>query len=311
VAVKQELRHCYGQALVEVGRENEKVVALDADLRGSTMSSLFRQDFPERFFEVGIAEQNMVGLAAGLALTGWIPVVNTFAVFATGRAFEQIRQSVALPRLNIKIGGSSCGLTDTGDGATHQSIEDIAIMRALPNMTVLSPADGIEAKQAVKAMFEVDGPVYIRIGRIEVPNLYGDDYRFELGKAVTMREGSDVTLVATGTMVALALEAAETLAKEGISARVLNVHTIKPLDKEAILAAAEETKGIVTIEEHSVIGGLGSAVAEVVSEKGGAPVRRLGVQDVFGQSSNSYEELLAVYGLTAENICATAKGLLE
>ncbi|MGI6037205.1 MAG: transketolase family protein [Limnochordia bacterium] len=311
MAVKQELRHCYGQALVEVGRENEKVVALDADLRGSTMSSLFRQDFPERFFEVGIAEQNMVGLAAGLALTGWIPVVNTFAVFATGRAFEQIRQSVALPRLNIKIGGSSCGLTDTGDGATHQSIEDIAIMRALPNMTVLSPADGIEAKQAVKAMFEVDGPVYIRIGRIEVPNLYGDDYRFELGKAVTMREGSDVTLVATGTMVALALEAAETLAKEGISARVLNVHTIKPLDKEAILAAAEETKGIVTIEEHSVIGGLGSAVAEVVSEKGGAPVRRLGVQDVFGQSSNSYEELLAVYGLTAENICATAKGLLE
>jgi len=213
--------------------------------------------------------------------------------------------------LNVKIGGSSAGLTDTGDGATHQSIADLAIMRALPNMTVLSPADGIEMKGAVKAMLEVDGPVYIRVGRIAAPTLYDEEYKFELGKIVVMRPGKDVTLAATGTMVHVALEAAELLAKDGIDARVLNVHTIKPLDEEAILAAARETAGIVTVEEHNIIGGLGSAVAEVVSAAGGGPVVRVGVEDVFGQSANSYEELLAAYGLTPANVRAKAQSLLQ
>jgi transketolase len=311
VADKLELRECYGQALVEAGRENERIVLVEADLRKSTMGELFRQEFPERLFEVGIAEQNMIGMAAGLALTGWTAVANSFAVFASGRAFEQIRQSVALPRLNVKIGGSSAGLTDTGDGATHQSIADLAIMRSLPNMTVLSPADGIEMKQAVKAMLELDGPVYIRVGRIAAPTLYDEDYKFELGKIVVMRPGKDVTLAATGTMVAVALEAAELLAKEGIDARVLNVHTLKPLDEEAILAAARETAGIVTVEEHNIIGGLGSAVAEVVSAAGAGSVVRVGVEDVFGQSANSYEELLAAYGLTPENVRSKARSLLQ
>ncbi|MGI6558297.1 MAG: transketolase family protein [Limnochordia bacterium] len=311
MADKLELRECYGQALVEAGRENERIVLVEADLRKSTMGELFRQEFPERLFEVGIAEQNMIGMAAGLALTGWTAVANSFAVFASGRAFEQIRQSVALPRLNVKIGGSSAGLTDTGDGATHQSIADLAIMRSLPNMTVLSPADGIEMKQAVKAMLELDGPVYIRVGRIAAPTLYDEDYKFELGKIVVMRPGKDVTLAATGTMVAVALEAAELLAKEGIDARVLNVHTLKPLDEEAILAAARETAGIVTVEEHNIIGGLGSAVAEVVSAAGAGSVVRVGVEDVFGQSANSYEELLAAYGLTPENVRSKARSLLQ
>ena len=311
MADKLELRECYGQALVEAGRENERIVLVEADLRKSTMGELFRQEFPERLFEVGIAEQNMIGMAAGLALTGWTAVANSFAVFASGRAVEQIRQSVALPRLNVKIGGSSAGLTDTGDGATHQSIADLAIMRSLPNMTVLSPADGIEMKQAVKAMLELDGPVYIRVGRIAAPTLYDEDYKFELGKIVVMRPGKDVTLAATGTMVAVALEAAELLAKEGIDARVLNVHTLKPLDEEAILAAARETAGIVTVEEHNIIGGLGSAVAEVVSAAGAGSVVRVGVEDVFGQSANSYEELLAAYGLTPENVRSKARSLLQ
>lgn len=311
MADKMEMRECYGQALVEAGRENEKIVVLEADLRKSTMGELFRQEFPERLFEVGIAEQNMIGMAAGFALTGWTAVANSFAVFASGRAFEQIRQSIALPRLNVKIGGSSGGLTDTGDGATHQSIADLAIMRSLPNMTVLCPADGIETKQAVQAMLELDGPVYIRIGRIEAPTLYDEDYKFELGKIVVMRPGADVTLAAAGTMVGVALEAAKLLAKDGIDARVLNVHTLKPLDEGAILAAARETAGIVTVEEHNIIGGLGSAVAEVVSAAGGGPVVRVGVADVFGQSSNCYEELLAAYGLTPENVRSKARSLLQ
>lgn len=311
MADKLEMRQCYGQALVEAGRENEKIVVLEADLRKSTMGELFRQEFPERLFEVGIAEQNMIGMAAGFALTGWTAVANSFAVFASGRAFEQIRQSIALPRLNVKIGGSSGGLTDTGDGATHQSIADLAIMRSLPNMTVLCPADGIETKQAVQAMLELDGPVYIRIGRIEAPTLYDEDYKFELGKIVVMRPGADVTLAAAGTMVGVALEAAKLLAKDGIDARVLNVHTLKPLDEGAILAAARETAGIVTVEEHNIIGGLGSAVAEVVSAADGGPVVRVGVADVFGQSSNCYEELLAAYGLTPENVRSKARSLLQ
>lgn len=311
MADKMEMRECYGQALVEAGRENEKIVVLEADLRKSTMGELFRQEFPERLFEVGIAEQNMIGMAAGFALTGWTAVANSFAVFASGRAFEQIRQSIALPRLNVKIGGSSGGLTDTGDGATHQSIADLAIMRSLPNMTVLCPADGIETKQAVQAMLELDGPVYIRIGRIEAPTLYDEDYKFELGKIVVMRPGADVTLAAAGTMVGVALEAAKLLAKDGIDARVLNVHTLKPLDEGAILAAARETAGIVTVEEHNIIGGLGSAVAEVVSAADGGPVVRVGVADVFGQSSNCYEELLAAYGLTPENVRSKARSLLQ
>jgi transketolase len=299
-------RDAYGEALVELGRENPDVVVLDADLAKSTKTIEFARHFPERFFDMGIAEQNMIGTAAGLAAAGKIPFCSTFAIFATGRAFEIIRNSVAYSRLNVKIAASHAGVTVGEDGGSHQSVEDIALMRSLPNMTVLVPADAVETRAAVRAAAQIQGPVYIRLGRPGVPVLHGDDFHFEPGRAVTMREGNDATIIATGVMVAAALEAAGLLEQEGIGVRVVNMHTIKPLDEEAVIAAARETGVIVTAEEHSVIGGLGGAVAEAVCARHPVPVYRVGVPDVFGESGKP-GELLEKYGLTAAHLAARVR----
>lgn len=294
-------RDAYGKALVKLGAQNANVVVLDADLSKSTKTHDFMKNYPERFFNMGIAEQNLMGTAAGLAASGKVAFASTFAVFATGRAFEQIRNSIAYTKLNVKIAATHAGLTVGEDGASHQSIADIAVMRALPNMTVIVPADGIEAEKAVLAAAEMDGPVYIRLGRSAVPVLYDEGYVFQVGQASLLRKGNDVTIMACGIMTAEALKAAEELAKEGISARVLNVSSIKPLDTAAITAAAKETGAIVTAEEHSIIGGLGSAVAEALVENTPVPMVRVGVQDTFGESGKP-QELLEKYGLTARNI---------
>ncbi|SHI55023.1 transketolase family protein [Desulfofundulus thermosubterraneus] len=299
-------RDAYGKALVELGRENPDVVVLDADLAKSTKTIEFAKHFPERFFDMGIAEQNMMGTAAGLAAAGKIPFCSTFAIFATGRAFEIIRNSVAYSRLNVKIAASHAGITVGEDGGSHQSVEDIALMRSLPNMTVLVPADAVETRAAVRAAAQIQGPVYIRLGRPGVPVLHEDDFHFEPGRAVTMREGNDATIIATGIMVAAALEAAGMLEQEGIRVRVVNMHTIKPLDEEAVIAAARETGVIVTAEEHSVIGGLGGAVAEAVCAHHPVPVCRVGVPDVFGESGKP-GELLEKYGLTAAHLAAKVR----
>ncbi|MDQ0285118.1 transketolase [Desulfofundulus luciae] len=299
-------RDAYGEALVELGRENPDVVVLDADLAKSTKTIGFAKYFPERFFDMGIAEQNMIGTAAGLAAAGKIPFCSTFAIFATGRAFEIIRNSVAYSRLNVKIAASHAGITVGEDGGSHQSVEDIALMRSLPNMTVFVPADAVETRAAVRAAVQIQGPVYIRLGRPGVPVLHGDDFHFEPGRAVTMREGNDATIIATGIMVATALEAAGLLEQEGIRVRVVNMHTIKPLDEEAVIAAARETGVIVTAEEHSVIGGLGGAVAETVCARHPVPVYRVGVPDVFGESGKP-GELLEKYGLTAAHLAARVR----
>ncbi|MEW5898069.1 MAG: transketolase family protein [Bacillota bacterium] len=299
-------REAYGEALVELGRENPDVVVLDADLSKSTKTINFKKHFPERFFNMGIAEQNMLGTAAGLAAAGKIPFCSTFAVFAPGRSFDQLRNSIAYPKLNVKIGASHAGITVGEDGATHQSVEDIALVRAVPNMTVFVPADAVETKKVVMAAAEIKGPVYIRLGRAAVPVLHGEDFVFEPGKAVIMREGGDAAIIATGVMVAEALAAAEELSREGISVRVLNIHTIKPLDTEAIISAAKETGAIVTAEEHSVIGGLGSAVAETVCEHYPVPVYRVGIPDVFGESGKP-GELMEKYGLTARHLAAAVR----
>ncbi len=299
-------REAYGEALVELGRENPDVVVLDADLSKSTKTINFKKHFPERFFNLGIAEQNMLGTAAGLAAAGKIPFCSTFAVFAPGRCFDQLRNSIAYPKLNVKIGASHAGITVGEDGATHQSVEDIALVRAVPNLTVFVPADAVETKKAVMAAAEIKGPVYIRLGRAAVPVLHGEDFVFEPGKAVVMREGGDAAIIAAGVMVAEALAAAEELSREGISVRVLNIHTIKPLDKEAIISAAKETGAIVTAEEHSVIGGLGSAVAETVGEHYPVPVFRVGIPDVFGESGKP-GELMEKYGLKARHLAAAVR----
>ncbi len=299
-------RDAYGKALVELGRENPDVVVLDADLAKSTKTIEFAKHFPERFFDMGIAEQNMIGTAAGLAAAGKIPFCSTFAIFATGRAFEIIRNSVAYSRLNVKIAASHAGITVGEDGGSHQSVEDIALMRSLPNMTVLVPADAVETRAAVRAAAQIQGPVYIRLGRPGVPVLHGDDFHFEPGRAVVMREGDDATIIATGIMVATALEAAGLLEQEGIGVRVVNMHTIKPLDEEAVIAAARETGVIVTAEEHSVIGGLGGAVAEAVCACHPVPVYRVGLPDVFGESGKP-GELLEKYGLTAAHLAARVR----
>ncbi|WP_027717662.1 transketolase family protein [Desulfovirgula thermocuniculi] len=300
-------RDAYGEALVELGKENPRVVVLDADLSKSTKTVEFKKRFPERFFNLGIAEQNLVGTAAGLAAAGKIPFCSTFAVFAAGRAFEQVRNSVAYSRLNVKIAATHAGITVGEDGGSHQAVEDIALMRVLPNMTVFVPADAWETRAAVRAAAEIAGPVYIRLGRPKVPVLHeGGCADFVPGRAMLMREGRDATVIACGIMVAAALEAAGELAAEGLSVRVLNMHTIKPLDVEAVLAAARETGAIVTAEEHSVIGGLGGAVAEVVCEHHPVPVLRVGLPDVFGESGTP-EELLQKYGLTAQNIAAKVR----
>ncbi len=304
--IKKATREAYGEALAELGKINENVVVLDADLSGSTKTSVFKKAFPERHFNVGIAEADLVGTAAGLAASGKIAFASTFAMFAAGRAFEQIRNTVAYPKLNVKIAPTHAGISVGEDGASHQSVEDIALMRSIPGMVVLSPADAVETKKMVFAAAEYDGPVYIRMGRLGVPVLFDDNYDFQIGIANTLRDGKDVTIAATGLMVAEAVKAAEELEKEGISVRVINVGTIKPLDGEAILKAAQETKFIVTAEEHSVIGGLGSAVSEFLSEVHPTKVKKVGIYDKFGQSGTG-EELLQKYELTAEKLISVIK----
>ncbi|MGI9952200.1 transketolase family protein [Moorellaceae bacterium AZ2] len=306
---KVATREAYGRALVELGRQDERVVVLDADLSKSTKTEYFAQEFPHRFFNMGIAEQNLMGTAAGLALCGKIPFASTFAVFATGRAFEQVRNSIAYPRLNVKIAASHAGITVGEDGASHQSVEDIALMRALPNMTVIVPADAVETRQAVFAAAQHEGPVYIRLGRMSVPVIYDEDYRFQIGKAHWLRRGRDATILACGYMVALALEAARRLEVAGLSVGVLNVSTVKPLDREAVLAAARESGALVTAEEHSIIGGLGSAVAEVLAEECPVPLRRVGLRDTFGESG-APEDLLQRYGLSVPDIEKSVKEVL-
>ena len=302
-------RDAYGEALAELGAVNENIVVLEADLSKSTKTSDFKKVYPERHFNMGIAEQNMLGVAAGFAAAGKIPFASSFAVFATGRAYDQIRNSIAYPNLNVKIAATHAGLTVGEDGGSHQMLEDIALMRALPNMTVIVPADGIETKQAVKAAAEYEGPVYIRMGRPKVPVLFDENYTFEIGKGVMLKEGTDVTLVGTGIMVSKAVEAAELLAAEGISAAVVNISTIKPLDAELIIAQAQKTGAIVTCEEHNIYGGLGSAVAEVLVENCPVPMARVGVADKFGESGLP-DELLEKYGLSAANIAAQAKAVI-
>ncbi len=302
-------RDAYGEALKELGGLNNNVVVLDADLSGSTKTSVFAKAYPDRFFNVGIAEQNLMGTAAGLSTAGKIPFASTFAMFATGRAFEIIRNSICYPKLNVKIAATHAGLTVGEDGATHQALEDISLMRSLPNMVVLSPADAIETKQCIIKAAEHNGPVYIRLGRAKVPVIFDENYRFEIGKGVELKEGKDISIIATGVMVAKALEAAEKLAEEGISARVINMASIKPIDEEIIVKAAKETKAIITVEEHSIIGGLGSAVAEVVSENHPTRVTRIGTMDTFGESGDG-NKLLDKYGLNVENIIEKAKKLI-
>ena len=305
--IKTATRDAYGKALVELGGINDKIVVLDADLAAATKTGMFKKAYPDRFFDSGIAESNMMGVAAGLATTGYTVFASTFAMFAAGRAYEQVRNSIAYPHLNVKIGATHAGISVGEDGASHQCCEDFALMRSIPGMTVICPADDIEARAAVFAAAEYEGPVYMRFGRLAVPRIFDESYKFELGKAVTLREGSDVTIIATGLMVNEAIEAAKALADEGISAEVINIHTIKPLDKEAIIRSAAKTGAVVTAEEHSIIGGLGGAVAEALCESGKpVPVVRLGVNDVFGRSGPALE-LLHIYGLDAQNIVAKAK----
>ncbi|HCC35876.1 MAG TPA: transketolase, partial [Ruminococcaceae bacterium] len=296
----------YGQALVELGGKRADLIVLDADLSAATKTGVFKKAYPEKFVNVGIAEQNMMGIASGLAATGKLVFASSFAMFAAGRAFEQVRNSIAYPKLNVKIGATHAGISVGEDGATHQCCEDIALMRSIPGMTVINPADYTEAKAAVHAAAEIDGPVYLRFGRLAVPILFEGTYKYEIGKGVTIRDGGDVTIVATGLMVAMALQAASALRKDGISARVINIHTIKPLDEAIILKAAKETGAVVTAEEHSVIGGLGGAVCELLGEKCPVPVLRVGVEDTFGYSGPAIE-LLKLFGLTVENIVAKAK----
>lgn len=302
-------RDAYGQTLAELGAENKNIVVLDADLSGSTKTSVFAKKFPERFFNMGIAEANMVGTAAGLAAAGKIPFVSTFAIFAAGRAWEQIRQSVAYPKANVKIVPTHGGITVGEDGGSHQSVEDIALMRAIPNMTVIVPADAVETRKAIRAAAEYNGPVYVRLGRNKVPAIFPEDYYFEIGKGSEVAPGTDMTFVTTGIMTGQAVKAAELLGKEGISARIVHIATIKPLDKEIIMKAAEETGAIVTAEEHSIIGGLGGAVAEFLAENRPTPIKRVGVRDRFGTSGKA-EELIKYFGLTPEDLVEAAREAL-
>lgn len=304
-------REAYGKALAALANTNENVVVLDADLSKSTKTADFKAVAPERFFNMGIAEGNMMGVAAGLSTCGKVPFVSTFAMFAAGRAFEQIRNSICYPKLNVKVCATHAGLTVGEDGASHQAIEDISLMRGVPNMVVINPADDIETEAAIKAVAQMEGPCYVRLGRMAVSRVNDEtNYNFVIGKGITLAEGNDVAIIATGIMVEAALEAKEELAKEGINARVINIHTIKPIDEELIIKAAKETGVIVTAEEHSVIGGLGSAVAEVVSENCPVPVLRVGVKDTFGESGKP-NELLEKYGLTSNDIVNKVKKALE
>ena len=299
---KVATRQSYGEALIELGKEHENLVVLDADLAAATQTGKFKAVFPERHIDCGIAESNMIGIAAGLAATGKVPFASTFAMFAAGRAFEQVRNSVGYPHLNVKIGATHAGISVGEDGATHQCNEDIALMRTIPGMTVINPADDIEAKAAVKAAYEMDGPVYLRFGRLAVPVINDNpDYKFEIGKGVVLKEGKDVAIIATGLCVNSALEAAEKLAADGIDAMIVNIHTIKPIDEELIVEAAKKCGKVVTVEEHSVIGGLGSAVCDVLSEKLPTPVKKIGVYDVFGESGPAVK-LLEKYKLDGQGV---------
>ena len=303
---KVATRAAFGNALVELGAKRDDFVVLDADLAAATQTGMFKKAYPDRFYDCGIAEADMIGIAAGIAATGKKVVCSSFAMFAAGRAFEQIRNSVGYPHLNVIIGATHAGISVGEDGATHQCCEDIALMRTIPGMTVINPADETEAKKAVEAAFELDGPVYMRFGRLAVPVIFGDVYKFEVGKSVELIEGNDVTIIASGLMVSEALEAYELLKNDGINARIINMHTIKPLDNEAVIKAAKETGAIVTAEEHSVIGGLGSAVSELLCEEYPVPVLKLGVYDTFGHSGPA-PKLLDEFGLRAVNIAEKAK----
>lgn len=310
IGEKIATREAYGHTLAELG-EGSDFVVLDADLAEATKTIYFAKAFPERFFDCGIAEGNMIGIAAGLAAAGKTVVASSFAMFAAGRAFEQIRNSVAYPALNVKVAATHAGITVGEDGATHQCLEDLAIMRVIPGMTVINPADAVEAAQALETAINTDGPFYLRFGRYAVPVIHDQEsYKFELGKGEILREGTDVTIIATGLMVSMALTAADTLAAEGISARVINIHTIKPLDTAIIESAARETGALVTAEEHNIIGGLGSAVAEAVAEIYPVPVLRVGVEDKFGRSGK-VPPLLEMYGLTPANIAAKARAAIK
>ena len=303
-------RESYGHALVELGKEHEDLVVLDADLAAATKTAMFKKEFPERHVDCGIAECNMIGIAAGIAATGRVPFASSFAMFTAGRAFEQVRNSVGYPHLNVKIGATHAGISVGEDGATHQCNEDIALMRTIPGMVVINPSDDVEARAAVRAAYEYQGPVYLRFGRLAVPVINDrPDYRFELGKGIVLREGKDLTIFATGLEVSESLAAAELLAADGIQAKVVNIHTIKPLDEELVVAAAKETGKVVTVEEHSVIGGLGSAICDVLCEKCPTPVKKLGVQDVFGESGPAVK-LLEKYRLDAKGIYQDIKAWL-
>jgi len=303
LAEKEATRNAYGKALVSLGAENPDIVVLDADLSKSTKTVDFAKKYPQRFFNMGVAEQNLMGTAAGLAAAGKIPFASTFAIFATGRAFEQIRNSIAYPQLNVKIAATHAGITVGEDGGSHQAVEDIAVMRAVPNMTVLVPADGEETRQVIRAAASYQGPVYIRMGRLDVPLLFDGNYRFEIGKANILREGTDAAIMANGIMVAMALEAAEELAQAGISVGVVNVASVKPLDIETIVRTAQQTKAVVSAEEHNIMGGLGGALAEVLAENAPVPMVRVGIKDTFGESGRP-QELLEKYGLTRDALIA-------
>ena len=304
-------RESYGNALKELGAENPNVIVLDADLAGATKTGVFKKAFPDRFFDCGIAESNMMAIAAGIATTGKIPFCSTFAMFAAGRAYEQVRNAVGYPHLNVKIGATHAGISVGEDGATHQCNEDIALMRTIPGMVVICPADDVEARAAVKAAAEYEGPVYLRFGRLAVPVINDEaTYKFEIGKGITLREGTDLTIVATGLCVNSALEAAEKLAAEGVSAEVINIHTIKPLDEELVLASAKKTGKVVTVEEHSVIGGLGSAVCDVLSEKLPTPVKKIGVYDTYCESGPAVK-LLEKYKLDGNGVYEQIKDWMK
>ena len=309
MADKIATREAYGAALVELGAKYENLVVLDADLAAATKTGMFKKAYPDRFFDCGIAENNMVGVAAGLALSGKIPFASSFAMFLAGRSFEQVRNSLGYPHINVKLGATHAGITVGEDGATHQCNEDIALMRTIPGMVVLNPADATEAKKAVEAAILHDGPVYLRFGRMEVPVLYGDDYDFKIGRGVKMAEGSDVSIIATGIMVEQALAARELLAADGIKASVVNMATIKPIDEQLVIAEAKACGAVVTAEEHSVIGGLGAAVCETLCRTAPVPVLRCGVKDTFGRSGNA-KELISYFGLDAQAIAENARAAI-
>ena len=295
-------RESYGNALVTLDREHENLVVMDADLAGATKTGMFKEQFPDRFIDCGIAEANMMGIAAGLSASGKVPFASTFAMFAAGRAYEQVRNSIGYPHMNVKIGATHAGISVGADGGTHQCLEDIALMRVIPGMTVIVPSDDVEARAAVEAAYRMDGPVYLRFARLATPVFNDDpDYRFEIGKGIVLREGTDLTIVATGIEVEAAMEAAKRLEADGINAEVINIHTIKPIDKELIIKSAGKTGRVVTVEEHSVIGGLGSAVVDVLAENCPVLVKKIGVYDVFGESGSA-EELLAKYSLDSEGV---------